>query len=157
MTSETVQGRSLVLTTSNGTPALQAAAHAARPGDVVLAASLLNTQAIAAYIEALPKAETCRVRAICSGTGQGFSLEDAITASALANKLPLGEQHPARTLWRAYGKDTATLLATWQASRNGRNLVKIGRSEDITFCLEADYFATVPRLNEDGWLRLASG
>lgn len=157
MTSETVKGRSLALTTSNGTPALQAAAHTSSPGDVVLAASLLNTQAIGTFIETLPKAQTCQVRVICAGTGRGFSLEDAITASALATQLPLGEQHPARTLWQAYGKDTATLLATWQASRNGRNLVKIGRGEDIAFCLQTNRYAIVPRLDEDGWLRAVAG
>lgn len=156
MTAETIRGRSLALTTSNGTPTLQAAAQAARPGDHVLAASLLNTQAIAGFIQKLPDQESCHIRVVCAGTGRGFSLEDAITASALACELPLSDAHPARALWSAYGKTADCRLTTWQSTRNGRNLVRIGRGDDIAFCLQTNLYQTVPQLEPDGWLRAAN-
>lgn len=153
MSPDVISGKRLALTTSNGTPALHAAAQAAVPGDQILAGSLLNAQAIADHVQNHPDAAVCHVRIICAGTGRGFSLEDAITASALASKLPLADKHPAQALWRAYGKSEESLLTTWRATRNGRHLVKIGRGEDIPFCLQQDTYATVPILDADGWLR----
>lgn len=160
MTPETVGGRRLALTTSNGTPALRAAARSAanRGGgeaDAVLAASLLNLQAVADWISARPNPDRLAVRILCAGTGRGFSLEDAITGSALVTRLE-GERHPAAALWRAYGRPAASLLNVWSTTRNGRNLVKLGREDDLAFCLEENRFDTVPLLGPDGWLRRAS-
>ncbi|NJK91074.1 MAG: 2-phosphosulfolactate phosphatase [Blastochloris sp.] len=69
------RGLGLILTTSNGTRAL-AAAQAA---DQVLVLSFLNLSATAEWLRHQDKP----IVLVCSGTGEDFSLEDSLLASAL--------------------------------------------------------------------------
>ncbi|HML47500.1 MAG TPA: 2-phosphosulfolactate phosphatase, partial [Clostridia bacterium] len=78
-TADRVSGRRLIMTTSNGTRALAAA----RPADRVLLAGFINVSAVA---EALGQTE--KVCLLCAGTHDAFSLEDALTAGAILDRLP---------------------------------------------------------------------
>ena len=140
VTPETVAGREIILTTTNGTQAL-AACHGAR---AIGTASLLNLTATADWLRALGPPWIL----LCAGFEGDFGLDDAIVAGALAEAL--GESDPFMALYRSVRGD---LAATLLGSQAGRELVKIGLQDDVPFCAERDRYNLVPILGQDGLLR----
>jgi 2-phosphosulfolactate phosphatase len=137
---ETIGGREIILTTTNGTQAL-AACRGARE---VLTCALVNLTATAEKLRALGPPWMI----VCAGFEGDFGLDDAIVAGALAEALD--EPSPFTSLYRSVRGDlTATLLG----SQAGQELVKIGLRDDVPFCAEIDRFGLVPMLGEDGVLR----
>jgi 2-phosphosulfolactate phosphatase len=137
---ETVAGRELILTTTNGTQALSAC----RGARAVVTAGLLNLHATAEKLRALGPPWII----LCAGFEGDFGLDDAIVAGALAEALD--EPEPFAALYRSVRRD---LAATLLGSQAGQELVKIGLQDDVPFCAELDRFALVPVLGEDGVLR----
>ena len=143
VTAEQVGGRSLILTTTNGTQALSAC----RGARAVVTASLLNLAATAAKLRELgPPWEI-----ICAGYEGAFGFDDAIVAGALAEALD--EPSPFIALYRSVKNDLAGVLLRSSA---GQELVKIGLEGDVPFCAELDRFSIVPILSADGVLRVGS-
>lgn len=75
-----VAGRLIVMTTTNGTRALQACAGAAE----VMVGSFLNLRATAEHLARSPGKSICLV---CAGTGENAALEDTLAAGALCAEL----------------------------------------------------------------------
>jgi 2-phosphosulfolactate phosphatase len=140
MTAETVGGRELILTTTNGTQAL-AACRGAR---AIVTVSLLNLAATAEKLRALGPPWIV----VCAGFEGDFGLDDTLVAGALAEALE--ELSPFAALYRSVSQDLAATLLHSQA---GQELVKIGLQDDVPFCAERDRFTLVPMLGEDGVLR----
>jgi 2-phosphosulfolactate phosphatase len=140
MTPETVAGRELVLTTTNGTQAL-AACRGAR---AVVTTALVNLSATAEKLRALGPPWIV----VCAGFEGDFGLDDAIVAGALAETL--GEPSPFAALYHSVRSD---LVGALLGSQAGQELVKIGLQDDVPYCAERDRFALVPMLGEDGVLR----
>jgi 2-phosphosulfolactate phosphatase len=131
-----VGDRRVVLTTTNGTRALQGCRAARR----VLAASFLNLSATAG---ALCQAPASRVFVICAGTGEEFSLEDALGAGELLARLP-GEHYDltsdacrmATVLSQSLGH---SLEAAFRTTVNGRRLAADpALAPDLAFCAQQD-------------------
>lgn len=133
------KGRELVLSTTNGTPAILEAVEAA---DEVLIGSLLNLDAVAA---AVPEGADATI--VCAGTGGCFSLEDAYTAGRIIAALP-GERtdaaKAAERLTRAYD-DPVTPLAE---SAHAEVLREVGQESDIELCARESILSVVPRVLE---------
>jgi len=140
MNAETVAGREIILTTTNGTQAL-AACRGAR---AVMTCSLLNLTATAEKLRALGAPWIV----LCAGFEGDFGLDDAIVAGALAEALD--EPSSFTALYRSVRGD---LAATLLGSNAGQELVKIGLQNDVPFCAEIDRFALVPVLDDGGVLR----
>jgi 2-phosphosulfolactate phosphatase len=139
-TAERTRGRPLILTTTNGTQAL-AACRGAR---AVVAASLLNLEAVAARLREIGPPWII----VCAGCEGAFGVDDAIVAGALAEAL--GREHALVSLYRSVRADlTETLLG----SAAGRELLKVGLEKDVPFCAERNLFSIVPTLGADGVLR----
>ncbi|MDZ4787367.1 MAG: 2-phosphosulfolactate phosphatase [Blastochloris sp.] len=135
-------GCGIILTTSNGTRAIEAA----RGSKQCLVASYLNFTSTVEYLQT----QTSPITLVCSGTGEAFSLEDAMLASALLRKLQ--PAHPWAALDRAYGHD---LAAAFASSVNGRRLRQLGLKEDLAWCLQRDRYSVVVGLNpEKGWMEV---
>ena len=134
----------LALTTTNGTRALQAAAAAER----VIVCSLLNLGAVAASLRKAKDGAGDLV-VVCSGTGECFSLEDALVAGALLAEL--GIQHPMTVLYRSC---ETMLREAFYESSNGRNLRRLGLEVDIDWCLQRDRYPILPIAQPDGTVRL---
>ncbi len=130
-TPERVAGKEIVLTTTNGTLALLACRGAA----AIHPLSLLNLAAVAAH--AARNKEPLAL--LCAGTGEGYSLEDALVAGAGLVALGLRD-HPAAAPFRAWGAGESILSRT----TNGRNLLRLGLREDIAFSSRRDAFPIVP-------------
>lgn len=151
-TSERVTGRRIVMTTTNGTRALKACAHARS----VLVASFAN---LAATTDRLAKDPSERWVLVCSGTGDQASYEDLLGAGALADRiwdLAKGAKiddaaQVARNIFRTAGGDLMTAV---QHARNGRRLLALPElAADVAICLASDRFAFTAELGPDGTVR----
>jgi 2-phosphosulfolactate phosphatase len=145
-TREQVDGRTLFLTTSNGTKALLAA----RPAAAIGVAGFVNLSAAAAWAHAQGR----DVVVLCSGERGDRSLEDEICAGLLVDRLREVSPHvtPGREATevarraRPYAKDLARVA---QDSRWARHLTSRGRGRDVAACLTLDAFALVPVYRPD--------
>jgi len=146
-TRERVSGRTIVATTTNGTCALRACAHA----KTVLLGSFLNLQATAEFIQ---RANPETLLLVCSGTGEEVALEDVLGAGALSNllskDLPEVKLSDAALMARqVFQLAQANLLTAASESRNARRLLAIPElSDDVAFCLQRDLFAFAAQMRD---------
>jgi 2-phosphosulfolactate phosphatase len=133
-TREKVAGKTIVMTTTNGTRALRACAHAKD----VLVSSFLNLKATADWIT---RERPENLLLVCSGTFEQTAYEDVLGAGALCDTLwdecSKGEISDsalmARRLYQLGRKDLADVAAS---SRNGRRLQsRASLKDDVLFCL----------------------
>jgi 2-phosphosulfolactate phosphatase len=147
-----VAGKTIVMTTTNGTRALRACAHA---GDVLIGA-FLNLEATADWLE---RRRPDHLLLVCSGTFEQAALEDVLAAGVLCDRLwdafSEGERSDsaliARRLYLAARPDLAVAASQ---SRNGRRLLGHPElAEDVPFCLRMDTVSSVAKLFENGEVR----
>jgi 2-phosphosulfolactate phosphatase len=147
-THEQVQGRTIVLTTTNGSRALRSCANA----KAVLAASFLNLSATAKHLQSLPPTDLLLV---CSGTFDQAAFEDILGTGALADLLWnrfAGEAatDSARMAREIYLQHRDNLMRAMEHSLNGRRLLaKPDLRDDVAFCLRRDVFPLVVRMQQD--------
>ena len=134
-----VAGRRVLLTTTNGTQAIEAC----RGARAIVAASLLNLGATAELLRRMGPPWIL----VCAGGEGSFGVDDALVAGGLAEAL--GQWHPFVSLYRSVRSD---LAATLLGCRAGQELVKIGLERDISFCAQLDFFSKVPVLEKEGLL-----
>jgi 2-phosphosulfolactate phosphatase len=145
-----VCGKKIVHTTTNGTRALNACAHAKS----VYLGTFLNLSAVAREI--LHLAPDALVL-VCAGTHSHFALEDGLAAGALIGKLQSAKPTPAPSargclsLWRS---NAARVAETVAVSRNGQRLRSVGLAADVEYCSRVDVVGKVARLGAGG-VRLA--
>jgi len=144
-TPEAVGGRTVLMTTSNGTGTMLAAAQGAR--DVVVA-SYVNFSAVLAMLRVAARGGA-DVSIVCAGRERQFSLEDAACAGryarAIARRLTSIEYNDAAfaaMLIDAKYKDSIGRVFT--DSVHGRALAEAGFAEDLALCARIDAFPVVP-------------
>jgi 2-phosphosulfolactate phosphatase len=138
-----VPGRSIVFTTTNGTVAL----HRMRRAAKVYVGALLNLEAVTTV---LARENPGHILLVCAGTEEDFSLEDGVAAGALIDRLPDRNRSDAAMLvHRLYQQVRGDLASVLRGSRNGRALVKVGKSEDVELCAQVDVVDTVGVLEGD--------
>jgi 2-phosphosulfolactate phosphatase len=151
-TQEKIAGRTIVMTTTNGTRALRSCAHA----KTVLVGSFLNLRATAAFV-AGSSAENLLL--ICSGTYEQAAYEDALGVGALCDLLwanfDQGRVTDSAKMARwLYSDAKNVLLAAASQSRNGFRLsANPDLREDVPFCLRRDVFNFACALDKDGRVR----
>ena len=138
-------GRTIILTTTNGSRALRACSGA----KAVLACSFLNLTATARHLE---QTGARNILLVCSGTGQQTAHEDVLGAGALAalleSRFSPGETadsaNIARHIYQRHENDLAKALAD---SRNGRRLLGIPElRDDVAWCARSDIYPVVVEL-----------
>jgi len=141
-TADRVAGRTIVLTTTNGTAAMLAAGAAAVAG----VAALTNVEAAARWAAAQGRDVTL----LCSGEKGRLSLEDAVCAGVLVDRLAAEGRIDAsdaaliaRRAGQYYARDLSRLVedSTW-----ARKLTRAGREADLAACLAFAGLDIVPRL-----------
>jgi 2-phosphosulfolactate phosphatase len=151
-TREKVAGKTIVMSTTNGTRALRSCAHA----KTVLISSFLNLQATADFIEQNPPDNLI---VICSGTYEQAAYEDTLGAGALGDLLwrlfaPKGIVDSAKMACELYRMAEKNLPAAAVQSRNGSRLIDIPElRDDVPFCLQRDIFPFAAGLNSNGEVR----
>src|SRR6185295_6101542 len=149
---EKVRGRTIVMTTTNGTRALRACAHA----ETVLIGSFLNLRAIANWIR---REQPQHLILVCSGTREQAALEDTLAAGALCERLwpyyASGQvADSAEIARRIYPLLQADLLGAMKHSRNGQRLLNHPELRgDVYFCVQRETLNFVAGLQTDGSLR----
>jgi len=133
-------GATLILSTTNGTRAVVAAAQRC---ERVLIASLLNVSAVVAAARAHGE----DVLVVCAGVQGTMNLDDSYVAGRIVELLGWERTDAAEA--------AARLVATWsgaedafRASKSGRNLVQNAPElePDIVFCAREGVLDVVPRL-----------
>lgn len=141
--SANIKGKTLVMTTTNGTSAIRLSIAA----DKVIAGSFLNVSKIAEFLEAEGK----DVLVVCAGWKGNFNLEDTLFAGALAEHLPtfvpandatLAAQH----LYRLAKNDMVGFLSN---SSHVQRLKNLDIVQDVAYCLQEDIYEVVPVLEGD--------
>jgi 2-phosphosulfolactate phosphatase len=130
-------GRELVLCTTNGAPAIVAAAGVA---PCVVLACLLNLGAVAA---ALRQADD--VLLVCSGTDGRIALEDVYVAGRLGALLP-GRRTDAALAAQAVARAFAVPFDALSASTDARRLRERGLSDDVADCALVSELDVVPHV-----------
>ena len=136
-TRDRVEGRTVVLTTTNGTAAMMRAAE----GATAALAALTNLSAAAGWA----RRQGRDVTVLCAGDNGAFSLEDGVCAGLLVTALAASDV--------AGGATTAVALGRHYAGRLGRlatdslwarRLSHQAREADLSACLRQDVSVAVP-------------
>ncbi|UOE53178.1 2-phosphosulfolactate phosphatase [Bacillus sp. CMF12] len=139
---EMINGKKLILSTTNGTVALRKSACASK----VYISSLLNNRAVAESI----KGEAETVIVICSGNSGEFSLEDFYGAGHFIDCLTEYDQlemtDSAKAALHFYRGASGSAFDILSSSRVGRLFARHGMAEDLEFASQTDVAAIVPIL-----------
>lgn len=151
-TAEKVHGRTIVMTTTNGTRALRACAGAR----AVLIGSFLNLRAT--YLSLMEQRPSSLIL-VCSGTFEEPALEDILAAGAVCERVwPMyGGGHisdSAEVARRIYPLMQYDLLGAMKHSRNGRRLLSNPElRSDVWFSVQRETVSFVAKLGDDGAVR----
>ncbi len=158
-TPEAVQGKALILTTTNGALALTKAKYARQ----CFVSSFVNLSATVEALATIEGMASEHLILVCSGREEEFSLEDATCAGMLITRLqtrfpaaPSREDgtiqdhlsdsaRAALSVSRQYGSD---IYKTLIESDHGRNLIELGFEADILAASQIDSVPLVPILEQ---------
>jgi 2-phosphosulfolactate phosphatase len=148
-TEEAVQGKALILTTTNGAVALTKAKHA----KVCYVSSFVNLSATVEAIRDTDDIASEDIVIVCSGREEEFSLEDATCAGMLITRLlphfpsvTLSDSaRAALSVYQQYGGD---IHRTLLESDHGRVLIGLGFENDILTAAQIDSVPIVPVLEQ---------
>jgi 2-phosphosulfolactate phosphatase len=148
-TADRVSEKRIAITTTNGTRALRACAHAAE----VHVGSFLNMGAVA---RVLRKTACDEVMIVCAGTAEEASLEDTLAAGALCDLVPDARLRDSAQVARGfYERHQGDLLAAVKCARNGRKLLSMpDLAPDVEVSLRRDTLEIAARLFPDGAIRV---
>ncbi|HSG49788.1 MAG TPA: 2-phosphosulfolactate phosphatase [Longimicrobiales bacterium] len=140
---ETVEGKRLIMNTTNGTRAFLAVEDA----DAVVALSFLNLGAVASEVR-----DREHLLILCAGREDAFALEDAVCAGLLLQRLqeegvevdPDDGARAALSLARSHEVSEAFLAST----QAGQALNAAGLGGDLEWCARVDALATVPAMKD---------
>jgi 2-phosphosulfolactate phosphatase len=131
-------GATLVLTTTNGTRLLLAAASRCSE---VLVGSLLNLEAV---VDAARASGVEEIGVMCAGVAGEFVLDDAYVAGRFAEALD-GETTDSSEAAIRLVHTFASAEEALAASKSGANLRDAGLGEDISWCARESVLDVVPR------------
>lgn len=140
-----VEGKDIVMSTTNGTRAIEAASDA----DCLLIGSFSNISSIADFCIKKQK----DVLVLCAGWKDKFNLEDTLFGGALGEKLVLeGDYNSdfdavgmARSMWREAYPDIMSYI---KRSEHMKRMEKHGLLDVAGFCLESDTVDVLPVYNK---------
>ncbi|WP_114939687.1 2-phosphosulfolactate phosphatase [Mucilaginibacter endophyticus] len=149
-TKEKVAGKTIVLTTTNGTHAL----HLSRSAKKIVIGSFLNLTALSNWLNT----QNENILLVCAGWKNNFNLEDTLFAGAVVDQLKdkgfvLDDAAiAANDLFQAGKNDINVYL---KKTSHGERLKKLGIEKDIEFCLQIDFTTAIPILEGEKLVKLA--
>jgi 2-phosphosulfolactate phosphatase len=146
------KNKTVIMATTNGTPAIARAAEAAR----VLVAAFVNFSAVCEQLRTDPRP----VHIVCAGTDAEVSWEDTLLAGAIVDFLcEAGDvklNDSARIAWDSFENNGRMLEGALAVGLGGRNLLGLGYDFDIRDAAKVDRFAIAPEVQRDP-LRIERG
>ncbi len=141
-TPEVVSGKTVIITTTNGTRALHSSLNAKN----VFIGAFLN---VAAIVEQIKEEE--EVVLFCSGTNNNFSLDDGMCAAVIMSELSKSKQTElsdfANLLVTAYQTKSENLNLLLHDCYHLNLLIQKGFEKDVTYCLQNSLYSIVPQMN----------
>jgi 2-phosphosulfolactate phosphatase len=143
-----VKGKTIAITTTNGTQAIDAAKDA----DTLIIGSFLNLEVVIDYLKSQKK----DVLFLCAGWKNKFNLEDTLYAGAVAEALIIKSKFKtlcdstlaAMQLYKLAKHDLFEFLSH---SSHRNRLAKLDLERDIKYCLTLNQCPVIPIL-EKGYL-----
>lgn len=141
-----VKGKTLVVTTTNGTKAI----NIAKVDHMVVIGSFLNISSLTTYLTELNK----DIIILCAGWKNDFCLEDTLFAGALVNKLEQTNNFVstsdscsmANLIYKSAKDDMFVFL---ENSQHRKRLSDLNIIDDVIFCLKTDKTSLIPIIVED--------
>jgi 2-phosphosulfolactate phosphatase len=149
-TAERVAGKTVVLTTTNGTKALHMARETAYQ---VVLGSFLNLQALCDWL----KVQNRSVLLLCAGWKDAFNLEDTLFAGAVVSELRREFEHFDDSSIAAedlYQLAKSNLREYLHKSSHSHRLAALNIEEDVKFCLQLNICQAIPVLMGDSLVPL---
>lgn len=148
-TPEAIDGRTVVLTTSNGTPAMRWASPATR----LVVASFVNAAAVAAEVRRALDADE-PVSILCAGTGGRIAIEDVLCAGllvgrAVAPDVRSGLGDGAQIAHALYLGSQERLAQVLFGADQTRRLIEAGRADDVAACARIDALDVLPIVRDN--------
>ncbi|HHU77551.1 MAG: 2-phosphosulfolactate phosphatase [Caldicoprobacterales bacterium] len=152
-TEEQVSGKSLLMTTTNGTRAVRRAMDAK---DVIIC-SLSNVDAVAEYLAE----QEDDAAFICAGTDGQFSLDDIVTAGAVIHRLRDRVEHldlgdlavVSEYMYKQCADDLHKVI---KHSLHYKRMMECGLADDIEYCLTLNA-APIVAVYKDGVIKKLDG
>ncbi len=147
---ESIRGRVLVLTTSNGTRALKRVGQR----NTALVGSFINFNAVLNRALQLKQ----NITFLCAGDEGKFSYEDTLCAALMVQhmeqrsdsvSLSDAARHAGKALQGKARFSNDELEALLRQTPHGQHLIRLGFAEDITYCAKMNRFDVVPVLKGD--------
>jgi len=140
-TEEEVNGRDIILNTTNGTKALERAKTARH----LVAGSFLNVSRVARFLDSHDLDATI----ICAGHENRVSLEDTICAGAVLYRLWDGDEpghvsDAAHTAYSLFLYNKESLSDTLRNTNHARRLAANGHADDVDYCYRIDRLPILP-------------
>jgi len=148
-TKDKVAGKTIVLTTTNGTHAL----HLSRKAKKIVIGSFLNLTALCNWL----KAGQENILLVCAGWNNNFNLEDTLFAGAIVEVLKecnLEVDDPAIAANDLYRLAKDDLNGYLKKTSHSERLKQLGIEADIAFCLNVDLTTAIPVLDGDRLIKL---
>ena len=134
-------GKGVILTTTNGTKAL----NKSRDADEIIIASFLNLGSVIKHLKASQKP----VHLLCSGTRGEFSLDDFLCAGGIISGLmiyPDFIMDDLSLLAKKFWESEGSIHNKLRECRHYNTLVKNGFRKDLDYCFSVDSQDVVPRM-----------
>jgi len=148
-TKEKVAGKTVVLTTTNGTHAL----HLSRKAKKVVIGSFLNLTAVCNWL----KTQNDNILLVCAGWKNNFNLEDTMFAGAVVDQLKDNGfilDDAAIAAGDLYSIAKTDLPGYLKKTSHSERLKKLGIEADIAFCLQVDITTAIPVLEGEKLVKL---
>ena len=149
-TTEKVAGKTIVLTTTNGTYAIDQSKSSAHQ---IIVGSFLNLQAVSDYLAQQDK----DVLLLCAGWKNKFNLEDTLFAGAVIENLKdqgFELEDAGHAALDLYEKAKTDLIAYTAKASHGKRMKGLHLEEDIRFCLQLNQTSAIPVLNGDRLVKM---
>ncbi|MCS7175159.1 2-phosphosulfolactate phosphatase family protein [Pseudothermotoga sp.] len=129
-----VEGKNIVLTTTNGTRAI---------GKIkckrLYAASFLNLSAVVRKLELHD-----RVTIVCAGQKGRVALEDVLCAGAIVSMSRAERKTDSALMAESVWKSVGSIFKALSECQHGKELIEKGFSKDVEFCSKIDLYHLVP-------------
>lgn len=140
---DSVKGKTLVLTTTNGTRSI----NVAKDADTVVVGSLNNLDALCKWLIKQNRSTLC----LCSGWKDKFNLEDSICAGAIIDTLLntgdfKSSEDSSIAAKYLFQSASDNYLGFLKSSSHRRRLKRLNLNEDIKYCLTPNITDVIPVL-----------
>lgn len=147
-TPQAVNGKTVVLNTTNGTVALAAARKAER----LVAGCFLNAERVVDFLRETPAQDGDQAEAliVCAGQDGRLGLEDVLCAGMLLHRL-WGDAVPdtisdgAHIALTQYRHDERRLARALFGCQHTQRLIGLGYGDDVAYCARLDAIPVLPR------------